>query len=525
MTPAFQEAQSGSTVLDFDAKTLELVLHFVYSGKEDVVTPDNVPELYYAANFLGIDPLVSLCESYLESGMREDISLVIWQYAKLFEKTHIAEIAKSIALANFKSFDSVSSVGEVSLKTLTDILAEPYLNCSGEEKCKVAWIWLLFQDKVTQEEVNDLIMALVKSKNVDSDHILNISATDSPKTIEVDDVDETLVVERRLLWASATKKQWIQPGHSKTQIICKNTAENESSEWVLILGGSPTAETKLTLFNFKEKKWFFIETNNVDLGHRYAISAIGSLLYVSGGSGQRQKQFLYFDINAKKWIRLQDMPFGREQHKMVTVGNEMYLLGGFSDDNARSQGVFKWRTNTHWKQCGEIFTSVVNATSAVVGTKIFLVGGSLVKGGKPERTPSDLIQCFETSSGYSCRLRLPLPFKAKSHTTGAAAVDSDLYVFHKGKIYQVCVSDGNAKPFHLCTIPDGPTKGFATVAFGDKILMFGGEDENFMGFEHLLQYDPATNKYIKLPVIAPFQMSDFQWTKVMIPASWDLVEA
>ena len=513
-----QEASSGSAELKFSREAVELVLQYIYSGKEDIVNPDTVPELYYAANFFGIAPLVSLCESYLKSGMRVDISLEIWQYAKLFEKNEIAEIARSIALTNFESFQNPMSIGRVSLNTITDILADPYLNCSGHEKCKVAWIWFLSHDCVTKDESNTLIRSLVKSSNVETDDILQACEVNQDLATGVCGFGVELEEERKAMWSSATNNQWIQPGQKPNKIVARIMAENETSEWILILGGSATDESKMTLFNFKEKKWFYIEADKVDLGHRYAISAVGSLLYLSGGADNRQTQFKFFDIGHKTWQTMQDLPVGREQHCMVTVVNDMFILGGNSSKSTTVGDIFRWRTTHHWEQHGHLAYPVTNATSAVVGSNVYLVGGSLISNGKPVRNGTDMVQCFETGTRVSYKLRLPLPFKAKVRDTGVAAADGHIYVYHKGNIYQV---DESSKPFNLCSISECPVKGFGTVAFGDRVLVFGGENDNFMGFNYVLQYDPTTNKYVKLPMKIPFQMSDFHWTKIRVPLSWE----
>lgn len=505
--------------MPFSAQTVELLLRYIYRGA-DVLTADSVPELYYAANYLQIDPLTDLCEAFLETEMTQDISLEIWQCAKLFGKTKIAEVARTVAVSNFQNFDNPGAVGRLSLQTMKDIFAEPYLNINGAKKCKVAWTWLLSQETVSQSDVNSLIAALMTSCNVTSDDILQ-SAVDSADVGDGDDAthdfDEERIEERQGAWLAAADNLWIKPGQN--QIVATNMGDNESSEWIVVIGGTLAKPNKLTLLNFKEKKWFDVESDETDLGDGYAVSAIGSLLYLTGGTFQRR--FLIFNIDEKTWERLEELPFRRQNHCMVAMNNCLYVIGGASSEEEPC-GVYKWK-NTQWAECGKIAYPVTQARAVVVGSRIFLIGGCLVEPGRAaQKSASDMIQCYETVSGYSYKLRMPLPFKAKTYNAGVAAVGRNVYVIHMGNVYTF---NENSECHKIGSLSGAPVKGFAAVPFGNKVLIFGGEDDDFIQKEDVLQYDVTANECVKLPLRTPYLMSDFIWTKITVPTSWDLVDA
>lgn len=516
-TCLFQESISRTVIFPFNAPTMELVLRYIYSGVDIIAESDDlVPEVYSVANYLQVAPLIELCENSFRAGIRPELSLELWQHALMLGKDAIAEIAKTIVLSNFKIFDNPDSVGRLSLKTMEDVMAEPFINCSGASKCKAAWTWALSQDSVTQAEIDALVRALVKSPNVESGDILIASAEEMN-----DCFDELRVKGRQYMWSSATKAQWIQPGGANNQIVANIMLGNESSKWLLILDERQLEKNKMTLFDFEEKKWFYITTDAVDLGHHYAISSMGSILYLSGGS--QKKYFRYFNVEAKRWERLADLPFDREQHNMVTLNKNMFILGGFSPETGECREIYSWEIkNQTWKRCAEIATPVASATSTSIGGKIFLVGGNLVQNGRPERRPCDIVQCFETITGFSYNIRLPLPFKAKCYTTKVAVVGNDMHVFHNGDVYQLNEKD---RAYKLCSMSNAPLKGFAVAVFGDKILLFGGENENFVTVSNMFQYDVNSNQCVMLPLVTPFQMCGFSYTKIIVPSTWDLTEA
>lgn len=528
------ESELGKVDLPFDGETVDLVLQYVYTGKDLITTQeaDALPPLYYAANYLQISTLKQDCEEFLYLGRHPKISLEIWQIAKSFGNEEVAEVAKSLALQNFSAFCNVDSIGEIGFEDLKILLQDQLANCSGMIKCKAAWTWLIAQDNADIDVAKSLINALVASENVDNEDILAGCQTDLEELLGVVDFDKLTFSQN--LWQTACKQLWIQPENAS------NTGTFSMKECFIAVGGSPLDESRLTLFDFKKKIWYDVKAQKRELGHRYAICSLGSFLYLSGGTSN-PKQFMCFNADTKCWSTERDLPVGREQHNMCTVPEntirsekrtverKIYVLGGTSQNEPKLKAVHVYDIKSMgWSVLGEVAYAVASACSTVVGSRIYLLGGSLVDGGI-SRLPSDIIQCFDTKNGFSWKVDLKLPFKAKSLKMKVVCFDSDQvshqeYVVHDQKIYKLKLDKRSETMEKVSEVLNAPIKGFAVTNFGDKIFIFGGEDTNFKSSKNMLQFDKGTKQTVVLPVKIPFEMKDFTYTIIPVPESWVLTE-
>lgn len=513
------EAQSQSVKLPFPYETLVDVLEYIYTGHDIVTTKnsDAIPNIYYLAHYFQISSLVTECEDFLGHGMKPNISLDIWVTAKLCGNTKIAEIAKVIVLTNFELFCDVENIGSISLNNLKELLGDQYLNSSSIMKCKAAWVWLAAQQEADLQVVEQLLKALTSSENVASDDILNAMSSDDNLKVS-DDIIQT----NRLNWDLACQKLFIKKQESGTYVRNPELREHVT---FIASGGAPFKENHVLLFNLKEKSWYDLESQQCDLGHRFAICTVENtcMMFISGGTNS--KQFLYYDPETKCWVSYTDLPVGREYHSMCSTNKFIYILAGNSRDSSdKLWNVDRYDTKKNiWETAGQIVQPVAAACLAVVGPKLYLLGGLLKE--NSSTSPCDVIQCYDTQTKFGYKLDLKLPFKSKFQITATATINDKVYVLNKGKIYKLNVLSKKPVPPELvCEIENPPVKGFAAIAFGDKILIVGGEDENFKGSTRVLQFDTSGGQVVVIPVKTPFEMKDFVFTKIMVPLSWNLLE-
>ncbi|XP_052798410.1 kelch-like protein 6 isoform X1 [Mya arenaria] len=526
-----QEAMSNSANLPFTEETTERLLQFIYTGRRDVIKTESVPELFHAANFLQLSTLSVECEDFLSRGISPEISLEIWQIAKLFEIHQIAEAAKSIVIQNFGMFITTDAIGQVAFGRFKDLLGEVFLNCSGTVKCTAGWVWFIAQEEPSEQDARSLISVLLKAQNVENKDILGATLQTDDSDSALGNVNSDIVKERKRMWDGACEFYFIK--ESQPTIITGQMGEtgrvSELCEWLVVVGGANREKGSLTVLNYMKQNWYSVDNAPpTDLGYRYAICARGSLLYLSGGT--KPKQFLFFDEEQGRWERLNDLPVGREQHTMVTVGQDIFVLSGISREEPEANcSVYKYSTSTmQWhKDHGTISFSVAGARSVVIRRIIYLLGGCAVSqnSSKPANLPCDKIQCFDTSSSISWNFQISLPVPAKCNTFSAVVVNDITFVVHKGEVYQICEKTKHEKVCEkVCKIPNTPMKGFAVAAFGDKLVVFGGEDGNFEETRRVLQFDTSTNTAAELPMKLPIGMSNFCYTKIMVPDSWSLTE-
>lgn len=534
------ESQSGRVDLPFESETVELVLKYIYTGAKDF-TEETIPALYYAANYLQIRTLRQDCEAFLSKGTGHEISLEIWQIAKSFGNQQVAEVAKSIVLQNFNAFCHVESIGRISLDDLKLLLQDKSVNCSGSVKCTAAWIWLIAKESADVAIAKELVSALVASENVDNEDILTVCGNDGDKLVEMVGMENIgKIDESRALWEKACAELWIQ---RETNTWRRNPSHS-LSECLIILGGTPSNDNKLTVFNFKKKLWYSLPAQPRDLGHRYAICSLGSYLYLSGGT-LSPTGFLCFDADRGIWGEQEPLPVGREQHNMCTVPEnsikidqrverKIYILAGRSQHEPNLRDVHVYSVgDMKWSRFGEVAYPVTAACCTVVDRRIYLIGGSepqiSVRSGTSPA--SDMIQCFDTENGTSWKIDLKLPFKAKALKMGVICLEGDkiahqVFLLYDQKLYKLFLGkrSHNASIEMVAEVPGAPLKGFAVTAFGERVFIFGGEDDNFRIVRSVLQYDAGSQQIVTLPIQTPDKLKDFFYTFILVPNSWILTE-
>ncbi|KAL4225755.1 Kelch-like protein 6 [Mactra antiquata] len=525
-----QEMQMNETDIHFDSGTVELILQYMYTG-DNVITLASVPELYSAANFLQMSTLQQECEEFLMSNKAPDISLKVWQIAKLFGRFDIADIAKGNVLQNFDIFCRVDSIGEISIENLKELLLDKLTNCSGVVKSKAGWIWLIAQESPDLDCAKKIITALVSAENVDSSDIREACTNDWDQQLNDEVGIETLDCCANL-WRDACDALWIEQNPTNSGV------DMSLSECLIIVGGDPLDESKLTLFNYKKRQWYKVESAPRDLGHRFAVCSLGSFLYLSGGVNS-PKSFLCFHADNKAWTVEENLPIGRQQHNMCTVpantarierhvNRQIYVLGGSSSSEPVLSDVHVYDTKDMcWRKCGEIAGPVNGACSAVVDKKIYLFGGVLTREGA--KSPSNMIQCFDTETLYSWYVNLKLPMKAKSLKMSVVRPsyeisNDDVFIVHGSKIYKISLRRKNLSVEEMVTISDAPLKGFGAAGFGNRIYIFGGEDDNFRCTKNIFQFDTQSGQAVTLPSHTPFMMKDFVCCNIQVPSSWDITE-
>ena len=517
-----QESQSGIVELPFDSVTVKGILSYIYGGQK-IIKPENVADIYYAANYLTITSLIQDCEEFLQNELPEHVSLEIWQIARMFDKDGIAEIAKSKVLQDFTTLCNRECMSILSVKSVMELLRDPFLNCSGTLKCRAAWIWVTSNDNIEIRDVQDLVRTLTFAKNVENDDILCACANEAGDQLAVSGDNLERAQE---MWINACDKLWIKPSAPRVSNAVVVPSENIDDENVLvILDEDQNGVTRITFFNYREKKWYKIENlSSLELGHRYAVCADGSLLYLSGGiiSSRNQKRFVRFDCGTKESISLVNMPAGREQHTMCKVGRYFYVLGGVSDDEPKLADVHRYSLERHqWFSWGEIACPVSQHSSVTHQSVVYLLGGCTRTSGT---APCEIVQSFDTRTKTSGYLDMRMSLKCKASITSMTVVKDTIYFLHNGRVYKF-EPKSKALGDPVCKIDGAPAKGFAFVSFESRIIAVGGEDDCFRTVRAVYQYDSHTDRAVKLPQITPWPLQDFRYVKMKVPSSWALEEA
>lgn len=111
--------------------------------------------------------------------------------------------------------------------------------------------------------------------------------------------------------------------------------------------------------------------------HHPAAAAVGSTMYVSGGSvsatdWKPESTFWALKPDGKGWDVVAEMPQGRMAHQMVSIGSKLYVVGG----RGESSNVLIFDTlRGQWSTGAEMPAPRDHLGVVAVGTRILAIGG------------------------------------------------------------------------------------------------------------------------------------------------------
>lgn len=233
-------------------------------------------------------------------------------------------------------------------------------------------------------------------------------------------------------------------------------------------------------------------------------------IYVAGGisdalpeqDGQMTAAVQIYDIAKNQWRRGPDLPQGRHHAQLVSVGTDLYLLGGFVRATSANNGQFwqagNWQASAdilklsagdnHWHWVGNLPRPLAETVSFVKEGQIHLLGGRSPSGSDNSQWQHHVDQDWHWQINPSA---LPAAtavtelakLTMKKNSAAIAVLDQQAW-WLGGRNRELGNSNGMAAfDFKSATwLPAAQTPnlpeaqaGLAAVAIGQQICLFGGE--------------------------------------------------
>ena len=249
-------------------------------------------------------------------------------------------------------------------------------------------------------------------------------------------------------------------------------------------------------------------------------------VYVFGGLlGTNVKGLVYeYDPAADKWTKKKNMPLPAHHAMAVSYANKIYVFGG---GGIVTPGGPNWMPldnsweydpqNDTWKALAPMPTARGAGIAALVGNKVYVIGGASVHPGAKlvSLTPTGAHRSLDTNEVYDIstnkwETRSPMP-TGRNHMA-AGVVNGKIYVIggRVGSVFVVASATDIVEEYDPATDSWGyaharmPTtrSGVTFATYSGKIYVIGGEYLNNLivgAFRDIEAYDPVSDSWSALP--------------------------
>lgn len=498
-----RECQDGVVHLqNVESESFEKILKFIYGG-QDVIDTENVDSLLQASVMLQIKCLQDRCEEYMIEKLDSENSIGAWKLAQGHGCSSLAERAFQFILHYFEPISKSDDFLAIDCDELLQIIDNNNLNVKNDKLvCEAVMRWI--QSDVDKREKDvQRIFEKVRLPLMQPVYILSVLEHD--RLIKDNPSCRDLLEEaKRYHLLPARRQEFVSP-----RMSFRNFGDFEE---VIVCAGGSDEDSKTAqhvwCYSDRQNKWFSLTSMPYDPGVEFATCSYGNAIYISGGSTKMNSMLCYISTQ-NKWVHCDRMLLGRRRHAMVAVGESVYVLGGYDDNDDEFRTLMSIEqygiTTGSCEDAGYLAVPVRSASAAVDREKIYLFGGV---------TSADfdtkVVQCFDTRL-KTCTIVCELPVYCRLSSA----------ISHDHKIYLVC-PDGDIIIFFAdgTTEIAGKLSGFDRYSFGavlknNSIVILGGMDsENTSGDR--ITFNLLTSKSSLYPYFLPLKSSGFGCVKTVI---------
>lgn len=458
------------------------ILDFVYSGKLNICT-ENAEALLRASTMFQIKLLHQKCEEFLLHHIGIENSIGAWRLAKSHECAELTKKAWYVILENFTDVCKIEDFNFLDADEMYEIINDDELHVTNEEiVCDFVFRWYRFDPETRLDHASKLFEYL-KLPLLSSEYLLHEV---EPMELVVNNQKCRDIVREAISYQMLPSRR---PDFNSPRVTFRRYANME--DVLIVIGGYNASNERVVdvlAYSFARRIWFQLMSLPCKLGREFSACVFGNDIFVSGGS-QKLDSLLQYRSDTNEWVRCPNIIQGRRRHAMVAVGESLFVLGGY-DDNQKEEsnrtlcdiGEYAISSRT-WSSCGELTTPVRSTTAAVSKEKIFIFGGLL-----SDEKETKIVQCFDTRLKTCTRVH-DLPYACK--LSRAVVCDK--------KVFIVC-TDGNILGLTddgICTsvarIRNFNRRRFGAIHHKGNILLMGGESGSSV-FRDIFTFNPDTEK-------------------------------
>ncbi|XP_005513936.2 kelch-like protein 23 [Columba livia] len=364
---ARESSQHHIVIREVDAVPFQALLEFTRTARVPI-GQENVVSLLETADFFQFERVKLLCEKFLERELHVSNCLGLLGYAQRFAAAGLYRAALNVALTHWGDVMCQEEFKALPKETLACLLKSDELFVSREDVVFDSIMRWIMEDPATREEdfldlVGEVRVAFLSLS------FLDVLVKRSKRPGQTDTFSRLI------------KKLDSCPPPSWRHTELRPRA-GRSYDTLYVLGGKHDKEQQeLFLFQPKTESWQAcspLQRRNLT---QYAVAAVGSFLFVTGG--YFRDEFVWYSVDwvliyscvDNSWLEGPAMKKSRNSHCAVGAGLYLYVLGGSTDDGIVPAVERMALLDSEWESMSPMAQPVERGDAVSVGTRIYVVCG------------------------------------------------------------------------------------------------------------------------------------------------------
>ena len=367
------------------ADMMQTFIEFAYTGVV-TVTPDNVDDLFIAADRFDVFGITEACCKFMEESLSPLTFLNTLRLTNMYHYPQLRKKLFSYILLNFATVVRSQEFLQLSVEDLTTIIQHDQLNVSQESSAYEAiLLWINHLPEERQRYIPHLLskvrLALIDPQYFHKYVLMNEMIRSSGECNIYLNRTKKLVLERSGLPLSSYSDYLIRPRLPNAVLMAVGG-------WTI---NQPT--TCIESYNYHTKQWLKVHNGNPSpRAYHGAVFLNGSLFVLGGFNGTEQFCTMQkYDLVNKTWQEVAPMHEKRCYVSVVVLHGCIYALGGFNGfDRMTTAEKYTPETN-QWTMIAPMNYPRSDASSTTLNEKIYICGGF------------NGDECLATAESYDCQ--------------------------------------------------------------------------------------------------------------------------
>ncbi|XP_061739447.1 kelch-like protein 26 isoform X1 [Nerophis ophidion] len=367
--------QNAIELKGLSARGLKHIIDFAYSA-EVTLDLDCIQDVLGAAVFLQMDPVVELCEEFLQSAMNVKTCLHIDKMATTFSLSSLKASVDAFTFRHFLQIAEEDDFLHIPLERLIFFLQSNKLkNCSEIDLFHAAIRWLQ-HDESRRTEASDVL------RHVRFPLMRSSELVDSVQTVDI--MVEDVLCRQYLLEAFNYQ---ILPFRQHEMQSPRTSIRSDVLSFITF-GGTPYTDNDRTVTT---KVYYlpdvasrqFKELTEMDMGCSHAcVAVLDNFVYIVGGQHLQFRSgegavvsCLRFDPHLNQWLRIQPMQEPRIQFQVSVLNGKIYATGGRNRSGSLSSVERYCPKKNEWTFVEPLKRRIWGHAGTPCGEKLYISGG------------------------------------------------------------------------------------------------------------------------------------------------------